>query len=733
MTRLRWYRRIGLLVSAFLVTQLSLATSPASGRVPAAAPAGVITQDSYNRLPLYFIANQGQMKPRVHFYSRIGGGTLVFTRKGVELTAPAIKTGRAATVSLSPVGLSSGTRLVPQEPQAATVNYFIGNDPKKWHTAIPTYGAILYQDAYPGINLKFYGTGKQLEYDIIVRPGADLNRIKFSYEGVQRLEIVPGGDLVIMLPDGKRLFQKKPVVYQKIAGRQVPREGNFRLFRNSSPPTYGFSVAAYDKTIPLIIDPVLVYSTYLGGGQPDIGHSIAVDQVGNVYVTGETQSADFPTLGPIYPYAAAKDVFVTKINAAGTALIYSTFIGGSTPGVGPANPDDIGYGITVNSAGNAYVTGETSSSDFPTKNPLPYTASWWRPQTFVTRINAAGNDLDYSTYFSSYDPSSGRGIALDGTDNAYVTGYANSGLPLLHELYTWQGYKDAFVAKIAFNAISETTSLIYSTYLGGGSEDIGYAIAVDGAGNAFVTGETASSDFPTQSPMYLAQGGKDAFVSKLSYDEVTTSLSLVYSTYLGGEADDLGRGLALDGVGNAYLTGETASSDFPTANPLYLYQGGKDVFVTKINAAGNTLVYSTFLGGSLPGVGMVSPDDVGYGVAVDKTGNAYVTGESGSSDFPTKNPLPYTVSWWRPQTIVAKLNANGDVLRYCTYLSSYDPSSGRGIALYRGSSIAYVTGYASWNFAIHNALYPTCEGYTDAFIAKLREDIVPPRALLLWD
>jgi hypothetical protein len=489
--------------------------------------------------------------------------------------------------------------------------------------------------------------------------------------------------------DAGEIRWHKPVVYQEKGGAKQEIAAHYAMKGGNR---VGFEVADYDPRRPLFIDP-LVYSTYLGGSGGDNGYGIAVDSSGNSYVTGSTTSyTNFPTMNPLQPMNKSSygTCFVTKINSTGSALVYSTYLGGSG--------DDSGNGIAVDSSGNAYVTGYTTSIDFPTVNPLQ-PANGGGPNnystSFVAKFNPTGSALVYSTYLGGSGGDDGYGIAVDSSGNAYVTGStASSNFPTMNPLQPiYDGGGDAFVAKLnptgsalvystylggsggdgakgiatdssgnvyvtgfttstnfptmnplqpsnggggfGYDAIVAKinptgSALVYSTYLGGSGDDIGAGIAADRSGNAYVTGYTDSSNFPTMNPLQPANGGAfDVFVTKLN----PTGSALVYSTYLGGSQNDQSNGIAVDIAGNAYVTGEAASTNFPIMNPLQpTYGGGStDAFVTKLNPTGSALVYSTYLGGS--------GDDWGYGIAVDNSGNAYVTGNTTSIDFPTMNPL----------------------------------------------------------------------------------------------
>ena len=490
--------------------------------------------ENYGRLPLSFEANQGQTDSQVNFLSRGSGYTLFLTPTEAVLSFPSRdRKGAGASPSPSGPSLPEGRTVVrmklvganptPQveglEELPGKSNYFLGNDPSQWRTNVPHYAKVQYKDVYPGVDLLYYGNQRQLEYDLVVAPGADPAAIELSFEGVEKLRIDAQGDLLLDTPGGE-IRQHKPLIYQEVDGVRREIAGAYVL---NGDRQVSFEVAAYDAGEPLIIDPVLIYSTYLGGSFSDRSFGIAVDASGNAYVTGDTSSSDFPTASPVQASnVGSGDAFVTKLNAAGNALVYSTYLGGSSR--------DNGNGIAVDVSGNAYVTGRTDSANFPTASPIQ-AARNGSNDAFVTKLNAAGN------------------------------------------------------------------ALVYSTYLGGTGFEAGFGIAVDASGNAYVAGETGSSDFPTANAIQPAYGGgvRDAFVTKLN----PAGSALIYSTYLGGSSTEPGHGIAVDASGNAYVTGFTASTDFPTASPVQpAFSGGNwDAFVTKLNAAGNALVYSSYLGG----------------------------------------------------------------------------------------------------------------------------------------
>ncbi|HHT9110520.1 MAG TPA: SBBP repeat-containing protein, partial [Candidatus Brocadiaceae bacterium] len=647
----------------------------------------------------------GHMSGRSHLPTATAQDVISDSRQ--QELSPTVK--ESAMVKLLPLGANKNPEIIAEGMQESKVNYFIGNNPQKWKTNIPTYQSVVYKEMYKGIDIKFYGNNQQLEYDIIVKPGANPSHVKFSCEGIKGLRVTEHGELAVSLKDGK-LIQKKPYIYQEIDGKRIEIEGKFRVASAGSgvhnPKSkiqnpkfmYGFQVAKYDRSQPLIIDPALAYSTYLGGSRNDSGHGIAVDTVGNAYVTGYTLSTNFPTAHAIQgSNAGSGDVFITKINADGSALVYSTYLGGGGT--------DSGHGIAVDTAGNAYVAGYTLSTNFPTAHALQGNNAGGT-DAFITKLNADGSALVYSTYLGGGGTDSGHGIAVDTTGNAYVTGNTSSAnFPTAHAL---QGNKagnwDVFITKIN----PAGSALVYSTYLGGRDYDFNNGVVVDAAGNTYTTGFTYSDDFPTANALRESNAGDaDAFVTKLN----AAGSALVYSTYLGGHGDDDGAGIAVDTAGNVYVTGGTESTNFPTAHALQGSNAGDaDAFVAKLNADGSALVYSTYLGGH--------NDDNGEGIAVDTAGNVYVTGGTESTNFPTAHALQGSNAG-DADAFVAKLNADGSALVYSTYLGGHNDDNGEGIAVDTAGN-AYITGDTdSTNFFTANAIQGSNAGGADAFVAKI--------------
>jgi Bacterial Ig-like domain (group 1)/Beta-propeller repeat len=672
----------------------------------------------YGQMPLSFETNVGQVDPHVDFISRGSGYTLFLMPREAVLAlraAPALPTtggGRndhasatGAVLRMKFVGSEPKPQVVSQEELPGKINYFTGKDPGRWRTGISTYAKVAYQNLYPGVDLVYYGKQRQLEYDFVVRPGTDPNIISLSFEGADQLEIDAQGELVLHLGGGE-VRQRKPLIYQEVDGIRHEIAGSYKLKDRN---TVGFQLASYDASMPLVIDPVLVYSTFLGGGPSDQGHDITVDASGSAYVTGFTQSSDFPTTVGSFDttHNGLVDVFVTKLNPAGSALVYSTFLGGSV--------NDFGSAIAVDTSGNAYVTGSTSSPDFPTTVGAFDTTHNGVVDVFVTKLDPAGSALVYSTFLGGSDFDEGNGIVVDTTGNAYVTGGTFSpDFPTTAGAFDTTfnaGELDAFVTKLN---PSGSAPLVYSTFLGGSDQDFGRDIALDASDNAYVAGFTQSLNFPTTVGAFdtTPNGTVDAFVTKLN---PTGSAPLVYSTFLGGSGNDEILGLRVDTSGNAYVTGGTESPNFPTTVGAFdtTFNGVFDVFVTKLNPFGSApLVYSTFLGGN--------ERDFLADIAVDTSGNAYIAGLTRSPDFPTTVDAVDNI-FGGNEVFVTKLNPSGSApLVYSTFLGDSSQDFRFGIAVDTFGN-AYITGSTeSPNFPTTIGAFDTTHnGTRDVFVTKL--------------
>jgi hypothetical protein len=670
----------------------------------------------------FFIENKGQWHSDVLYLCRMGGLDAWITKYGVNYTFYKMEEVKEFTPyekSAMPnkfehkdyniIGHRVLMKLQNHNPnptregkqkQEGYYNYFIGNDPSKHASFVGLYKEAVVKDVYNGIDLRYYFDKGSIRYDYVVHPGADPAQIVFALEGSDKTYVNENGNLVFTTRFGE-VAMAELKTYQERDKKEIVCEFIKREDK------WGIALASYDKTQALIIDP-LVYSTYIGGSDDDESRGIAVDGSGNAYVAGYTGSTDYDVTPGAFQTTNGgnKDVFVTKLNASGSALVYSTYIGGSD--------DDEGRGIAVDGSGNAYVTGGTQSTDYDVTAGAFQTTNGGVYNVFVTKLNASGSSLVYSTYIGGSGLDEGYGIAVDGSGNAYVTGYTYStdyDVTAGAFQTTYEGgYSDVFVTKL--NASG--SGLVYSTYIGGSNQDEGYAIAVDGSGNAYVTGKTFSTDYDvTPGAFQTTHGGGlvDVFVTKLN----ASGSGLVYSTYIGGSNFDYCYGIAVDGSDNAYVTGNTRSSDYDVTTGAFetTYGGGNDVFVTKLNASGSGLVYSTYIGGS--------NFDGGYGIAVDGSGNAYVTGHTDSNDYDVTPGAFQTTNGGESDVFVTKLNASGSGLVYSTYIGGSGADEGRGIAI-DGSGNAYVTGGTdSKNYDVTTGAFQTTKGggTRNVFVTKL--------------
>jgi uncharacterized repeat protein (TIGR01451 family) len=672
---------------------------------------------AYGQLPLAFEQNQGQTAEEVKFLSRGAGYTLFLTSADAVLALrnTSHDSDPADTVlRMTLRGGAPASRVAGRGELPGRTNYLIGRDPEKWRTGVVRFERVEYENVYPGVNLVYYGNQRQLEYDFIVSPGADPQRIRLGFEGVQARRIDDRGDLVLDTP-AEPVRLQKPVIYQDIDGRRRHVAGSYRL---DDAGDVTFQVGSYDTTRPLVIDPVLVYSTFLGGSGYDFGLDIAVDATGSAYVVGNTLSVDFPANTEL-PHTCAlielscDDLFVTKLTRDGTAIEYSTYIGGTGT--------DIGNGIAIDGSGNAYLTGATTSADFPTVSaiqPVFRSNQTFDPDVFVAKLSSTGSELVYSTYLGGAGEDRGTGIAVDSQGSAYLTGGTSSAdFPTASPLQPAAGGSvDAFVAKL----MPDGSALAYSTFLGGESYDIANDIALTDEGYVSITGETNSGNFPTvNASQPMLQGGNDAFVATVAPD----GTALVHSSYLGGPGFDSGWRVA---VANwTYYVAGTSSGDFPVTEGQP-FGGLTDAFVAIVGFDG-AVGYARYFGGA--------DADQGSGIAVDGAGNLYVAGVTRSPDFPVRHPVQmYSGS---DDFFIAKLN-NARELVYSTYLGGQGVELGPDTGPFRGPSIAvdaeghaYVTGATgSSDFPSTGAIFqPGSGGLFDAFVAKIfGEDSAEPRA-----
>jgi len=699
-----------------------------------------------------FVENEGQWDSRVKFQLQNGGKTLWLTDAGIvfDSVRATVRKADPEKQAIPPraarrdsersvfcedfVGAAAAPDVDPIDIQLGEYNYLVGSDPKGWHTGAHAYSGVIYRNVWDGIDVKISQNGPDIEQEFLVHPGANLGRVQIAYRGIERLEVARDGSLLVHTAFGD-LKETTPRVYQEIGHKRVSVDGRFRLTGTSS---YTVDIKSLNPQYALVIDPTLLYSTYLGGSNQDSGLGIAVDAAGNAYVTGRTYSSDFPTTpGSLSPGPGYS--FVSKLSALGSSLVYSTYFGAYA----------YAYGIGVDSNGEAYVTGAGAAGDFPTTANAFQTSC--NDSYFLSKLNAQGNGLIYSTCLGSGmfsgDGFGPYGVAIDPAGIAYLTGTVRGSLPTTPGAFQSQNNSPSYTAFVSVlnPAVSGNSSLIYSSYLGGANEnDAGYGIAADSYGMFYVTGAAGGGNFPVTPGAFLtswpvgsgacAFGNRcfSAFLTKFN-PQVSGASSVIYSTFLGGSPSASGAGVAVDPSGSAYVTGYTGLwyngdpiiTEFPTTPGAFQTSpspSGTDAFVTKFNAAGNGLIYSTLLG---PVGGSGNPGPGGTGIALDSSGNAYVSGYTRSSTFPTtpdafQPTYPGGGGALGLNAFMTKFNSTGSALVYSSYLGgSTNDDVATSVAL-DSTGDAYVTGYtASTDFPVTPTPFqPSLRGPLNAFVTK---------------
>ena len=727
---------------------------------------------AYGKLPLGFEANEGQTDSRVRFLSR-GSGYLLYLTPGEAVLAleserpqqsartsklpqagvESVQSKPASVLRMQLVGGNSQAGMVGTDVLPGKSNYFLSNDPSQWRTSVPNYRKVAEHAVYPGIDLIYYGTQSQLEYDFVVSPGADARAIRLAVQGARKLRIDPQGNLIASVGKGEVSFER-PVAYQEDShGTRQPVAARYSIKGGRN---VEFKVGKHDPSRSLVIDPTLAYSTYVGGGLIDGANGIAVAPDNSAFITGETFSVNFPVVDALFPINVAQSevAFVSKVSPDGSALLYSTYLGCN---------QTIGYAIAVDSLGEAYVTGTTDCSTFPATEGTPQPlcgadgkcGATWNEQGFIvyngwiTKLSVEGTALVYSTFIGEYAQCAGRGIAVDEAQNAYITGDISQNIqetvplvppetppPLFCTYNAFQPFfggsggnpyigiaTDAFLVKFD----SAGSEMLYCTYIGGSDEDVGYGLAVDTKANAYVTGIAYSSDFPTGGGALQTTyaGAGDAFLTKVNTSASGTP-SLVFSTYLGGSGLDQGNGVAVDASGDAYVAGISTSraSTLLFTPPSGAYQSDctldtlkvceGDAFIAKFALSGTpALSYFTYLGGDLA--------DSANGIAIDSSDNAYVTGSTTSTNFPIAGGVfQTTYGGGNADAFITELNPTGSDLVYSTYLGGSATDIGNGIAVDTATPAgAYVAGQTcSFDFPLANPLQPSYGGNCDAFVSK---------------
>jgi hypothetical protein len=621
-------------------------------------------------------------------------------RFGAAGSSAANRKARGTDVRMSWPGARGLALPEAEDRLAATTNYFIGPDSSKWRRDVATYERVRYREVWPGIDLVFYGNQSRMEYDIVVAPGADPGRVHFRFDGARGLRISPEGDLVISTAAGEML-QRRPHVYQVAGGGRRTLDGRYVLVGGRE---VGFAVAAFDHAAPLVIDPIVDYSGYIGGTDADVAFSAAVDSAGNLYLAGATDSVDLPvTTGAVgRAKSGGDDVFVAKLDNSGTRLVYLTYFGGTNL--------DRAFDIAADSQGNAYVVGSTMSPDIPRVGALSATLNG-KKDAFYFKLSPAGNQLIYSSYFGGSELEIGWGIAVDLTQAVYIAGITNSpDLPVRNAAQGSLRGVNAFLAKVN----PDGRSIGYATYWGGSCQDYFHSISLDGLGNVLAAGATCSADFPVRNAAQPVNAGADDVVVA-KFDSQGRA---VYSTYVGGANMDDAYSVTAGPNGDAFVTGYTLSTDFPVSgNPAQGRNGSRsayDAFVLRLDASG-AVVYATYLGGS--------GDDWGLGIAADSSGNSYVTGVTSSPDFPVTAGAVQSKNSGFWNAFVTKVSADGSSLLSSTYFGGGGRdeaykivSDGRGAVYVAGST-------TSDNFPVAgNPPQRLFRGVVDAFVARLEDD-----------
>ena len=731
---------------------------------------------SFGRLPMQFEPNEGQTDSRVKFISRGNGYSLFLTANEAVLSlrksggeapkaaslAPSMEhvkptpQAKGAVIQLALEGANSQPQVTGQDPLPGHVNYFLGKDPSEWHTNIPTYSRVAYSSVYPGIDETFYGNQQQLEYDFTVAPGADAARIAMRVDGVDHLSLQSDGSVKLFAADSA-VQLRAPVVYQGSGSGKKVIAASYDL---SGGNEIRFHLGDYDHSQPLVIDPMLVYSTYFGGSSEDQILAGRIDTSGNFYVTGFTYSNDFPLIAPFQnsnnEYANGNQIaFVSELNAAGNNLVYSTYLGGSGL-LSAGGTGDFAQGLALNpSNDDVFVAGETYSVDFPVTTTA-YQAfngggSVGAPTAFLTVLNAGGAGLVYSTYLGGNNGDGAFGVAADSDGNAYVAGATgSSNFPIVagapESTYVSSStLSEGFLSRIN-TTLSGTASLTYSTFIGGtgngnGDGDEVFSIRTDGSGNIFFGGITGSSDLLTTAgitsafqltctPCGVANSGFNGFAGAANTNP--GAVGLTWLSYLGGSTGDAIEHVANDLTGDVFVTGFAFSSDFPVTTgafqtTLQNTSGGTSAFVTEFNSTGSALVYSTYLGGSNPNGGN---GDVGFGIALDLTGDAYVTGQTTSTNFPTANPIQSTNKApgnGATNAFVTEMTPTGSALVFSTYLGGSTLSvnganngdTGWGIQVDMNNDI-FVAGVAgTQNFPTQAPFQSGSGGLDDGFLTEI--------------
>jgi hypothetical protein len=688
--------------SVGLCLERSAGAVPKSEQAALSAPGSNATlQAKIAGWPLHFEVNRGQADGEVRYLSRGRGFGLYLTDRGATLAMR----GRTASSEHAAVRVQvvGGRAVQPTglNQLEGRSNYLVGSDAAEWRTQVENFASVVYADVLPGVDMIYYGAAEgQLEYDLVLDPGSEPASVELSFEGAETLAVDASGSLTLHPRGGGELRQPPPVAYQLSAtGEKLAVSSRYEL---RGEKRVGFVVGDYDRSQQLVIDPLLLYSSYLGSSSHDEAFAVATDSAGNTYIVGQTTSPLFPTNNPVQPVYGGDpaDAFIVKLNAAGSGFVYATYLGG--------NQADYPYAVTTDALGNAYVAGLTRSTNFPAVSAAQSIAGGAQ-DGFVAKLNANGSTLVYSTYVGGAQDDYVRGVAVDAAGSAHLVGTTFSGnFPVATPLQaTLNGSSDAFVSKLTASG----SALAYSTFLGGSNSDFGNAIALNATGNAYVVGATASTNFPTlaaKQPAF-AGGVYDAFVSKLGL----AGTSFVFSSYLGGNFSDEAFGVGVGPSDSAIVVGDTGSTNFPTGGEAEQTSrhGAEDAFISSYFPDGSAFIYSTYLGGG-------ATEDA-RAVAVDNTGTAYVVGKTTSVDFPVFGAISgqetYKGAGDAFFTAILSRGARG----YSTYFGGAQADAAVGVDV-EPTGITHIAGNTlSSDLPTFHPVFGTRLGGQDAFAVRL--------------
>lgn len=702
---------------------------------PAVPPARDESLDAFRKAALGFEPNLGQAPPGAEYVARgdgfslqIGRGSfaVVSDRKRGLLPSPP-----PPAVQVRFEGGATSRPAIAEGRQRGRSNYLRGSDPSRWLTGVPRFDRVRCEEIYPGIDVVYHGRRGSFEYDFEVAPGADPGVIRIAFDADATLD---EEGALLLASRGAELRQEPPVAYQEDgSGARTPVAAWYELDPGGRAR---IGLGTYDASRTLVVDPALGFSTYFGGQDDDIALGIAVDEFGSAYVAGETLSGNFHILNPVQGDIGTfvPDAFVSKLAPGGEELEYSTFLGGDFV--------DRATAIAVDATGAAYVTGFTGSSDFPTVNAFQGTNAGGfgnEPfDAFVTKLSPSGDALVYSTYFGGSDWEFATGIGVDAAGNAAIGGETKSAdmptfVPFQPNIGSVDRGSDGFVAKLS----AAGNVLLFSTFLGGTSDETVTGVASDAAGAVYVTGWTVSSNFPRVRAFDSTLDNVDAFVAKLDTRANVSPPLVVYSSLLGGSENDFGSGIAVDAAGAPHVTGMTESANFPTRGGFQTSRrGARDAFLTKVSADGASVAASTYLGGS--------DEEAGAGIAVDADGAVYVTGLTLSEDFPVRNEAQQVHGGG--DSFVAKLRPGLGELEHASFLGGTSYDYGTAIAVDDFGAV-YLTGLTSSTDFPEIYFFQSggfAGGDSDAFVTRIvgvyefawdppeassSDDVPPPRNL----